>query len=67
MIEVASRYRNSVIEVLSPTGVLIATKWYEDVRLAPRPLGSDRGYVDGQELLPVIIIVEPVLSFGPSN
>lgn len=58
---VASRYRNTVIEVLTVDGRLLASRTYEDLRTVPRPITAERWYLVDNDPFPSIVIFEPGL------
>ena len=58
---VASRYRNTVIEVLTLDGRLLASRTYEDLRTVPRPITAERWYLVDNDPFPSIVIFEPSL------
>lgn len=57
----ASRDLNMMIEVLTVTGRLLASRTYEELGEIPRPITAERWYVEESVPVPSIVILEPRL------
>lgn len=58
---IASRYRNTTIEVLTMDGRLLASRTYEQLDSRPRPATAERWYREETDPFPSIVILEPRL------
>jgi hypothetical protein len=58
---IVAAYRENMIEALAVDGRLIASRRYPDPRLAPTPMTPDRWYLQEDDLLRSVVILEPVL------
>lgn len=56
-----SRYRNTMIEVLTVDGRLLASRTYEEIGTIPRPATAERWYRAENDPFPSIVILEPRL------
>lgn len=58
---IVAAYRENMIEALAVDGRLIASRRYPDPRLAPTPMTPSRWYLQEDDLLRSVVILEPVL------
>ncbi len=58
---IVNAYRDNVIEALAVDGRLIASRRYLDLWSTPIPMTPDRWYLQEDDLLRSVVIVEPVL------
>jgi hypothetical protein len=58
---VVTEYRDNMIEALAVDGRLIASRRYPDPWLVPTPMTPDRWYLQEDDLLRSVVILEPVL------
>ena len=58
---ITNEYRNTMIEVLTPDGRLVATRTYQVTYETPRPITVDRWYLVEDHPVPTLVILEPNL------
>ncbi len=58
---IVAAYRENMIEALAVDGRLIASRRYPDPRLAPTPMTPSRWFLQEDDLLRSVVILEPVV------